>query len=216
VTVFAVATLGIMRSNLNWHLITHRLLPAWISVPIVAFFITWGMARSLYPLRGWNYRLYEHLSKHEWKLRAIVIASSCYLAVAVGAHLAYVVGPLAVAGVLEMKMGMLLFTPVFGLGGHVFFSTTKTVGKGLVPIGLYSATIVNLVVGTLVLVISWLGLPQSMVHAQTLCVLAIALTKDGSYEVLRHRMIRKIFVFWIVTPLLSSLFAVLLLWAFGR
>jgi sulfate permease len=214
VTVFAVMSLGLMRSNLNWDTVVYRLLPAWLTVPPAAFVLTWVLSRRLYPLRGWNYRLYEHLTKHEWKLRVIVIASSCYLAVAVGANnVANVVAPLATAGVFRVETGMLLFTPVFAIGGVVFFRSAKTIGSDVVPLGLYSATIINVVVGSLVLFVSWVGIPQSLVHAQVLAVFAIALAKEGSYELFRHRVIRRIVAFWIISPLVASVFvALLLLW----
>lgn len=215
VTVFAIASVGVVRGNLNGSTILFKLVPAWVTVPPLAFALTWVAARQLYPLRGWNYRLYEHLTKHEWKLKITVVASSCYLAVAVGAHVANVVAPLATAGVFELRTGMLLFTPVFGLGGLVFFKGAKTIGSDVVPLGLYSATIVNVVVGTLVLLVNRLGIPQSLVHAQVLAVCAIALAKEGSYELLRHRLVRKIMVFWVVSPVIAAAFVVLQLWWLG-
>jgi phosphate/sulfate permease len=214
VTVFSLISLGLMRSNLNAHTIFYKLLPAWISIPVAAFFITWAVSRQLYPLRGWNYRFYEHLTKHEWKLRLLVIASSCYLAVAAGAnHVANVVAPLASAGVFSVATGMLLFTPLFGLGA-VFLSPAKTMSEDVVPLGLYSAAIINIVVGTLVLTASRLGISQSIVQAHALAVFAIAFAKEGSYGVFRHRVIRRILVYWIVTPLIAAGFVAALILLF--
>ena len=205
VTVFAIVALGLMRGNLTTHTITHKLLPAWLSIPPMAFLLTFILTRSLYPLRGWNYRLYEHLTKHEWKLRILVIVSSCYLAVAVGANnVANVVGPLATAGMFDVQTGMLLFAPVFALGGIVFFRIAKTIGSDVVPLGLYSAMIINVVVGSMVLIVSWFGIPQSLVHAQVLSVIGVALAKEGSYELLRHPLLRRIAVFWLISPLIAG------------
>jgi phosphate/sulfate permease len=216
VTVFGLMSLGLMRSNLNTHTIVYKLLPAWILVPATAFVLTWAFSRQLYPLRGWNYRLYEHLSKHEWKLRLIVIVSACYLALAAGANnVANVVGPLASAGVFSVKTGMLLFTPIFGLGA-AFLSPGKTIGRDVVPLGLYSAAIINLVVGSLMLFVSWLGISQSLVQAHVLAVFAIAFAKEGSYEVFRHKVIRRILIYWIISPLLAATFVAVLLRLFGR
>lgn len=210
ITVFAIAALGMSRGNLNADTILYKLLPAWLTVPPLAFGLTYALTRSLYPLRGWNYRFYEHLTKHEWKLRALVIVSSCYLAIAVGANnVANVVAPLATAGIFDVQTGMLLFTPLFAIGGFIFHRATKTIGSDVVPLGLYSAVIINVVVGSMVLVISWIGLPQSLVHAQVLAVFGIALAKEGSYELLRHRVIRRIALFWIVSPLIASVLVVL-------
>lgn len=213
VTVFAIAALGVTRENLDWDTVLYKVLPAWLTVPPLAFLVTLLLTRGLYPLRGWNYRLYEHLTKHEWKLRVLVIVSSCYLAIAVGANnVANVVGPLATAGVFDVQTGMLLFTPLFALGGIVFHKATTTIGSDVVPLGLYSAMIINVVCGSMVLVVSWLGIPQSLVHAQVLSVIAIALAKEGSYELLRHRVIRRIAMFWVVSPLIASALVVLQLY----
>jgi sulfate permease len=215
VTVFAIAALGLSRGNLDTDVILFKLLPAWLTIPPIAFLITFALTRSLYPLRGWNYRFYEHLTKHEWKLRAMVILSSCYLAVAVGANnVANVVGPLAAAGVFDVESGMMLFTPMFVIGAMIFHRSTTTIGSDVVPLGLYSAVIINVVVGSMVLVISWIGMPQSIVQAQVLSVFGIALAKEGSYELLRHKMIRRIAVLWIVSPLIAAALVVLQLLVF--
>jgi sulfate permease len=212
VTVFALVALGLVRGNLNTHTLIHKLLPAWIAVPPLSFGITLLVGRLLYPLRGWNYRLFEHLSKHEWKMRLIVLGSSCYLAVAIGANnIANVVGPLSTAHVFDVTTGMIAFTPVFGLGAYFFGGSAKTIGVDVVPLGLYSAAIINVVVGTLVITVSWLGIPQSLVHAQVLSVFAISFLKHGSYEMLRHRLVRRIVMFWVVSPLLAATFVVILL-----
>lgn len=212
VTVFAVSSLGVARGNLNWDTILFRLAPAWLLVPVLAGTATYLLARRLYPLRGWNYRIYEHLTKHEWKLRVLVIASSAYLALAVGANnIANVVGPLATAGVFEVQTGMLLFTPLFALGGIVFFRSSQTIGSDVVPLGLYSASIMNVVVASMVLVMSWIGYPQSIVQAQVLSVFGIALAKDGAHELARNRVVRRIALLWVISPLLAAALVALLL-----
>lgn len=205
VTVFALISLGLSRGTLSWDTFLHRLLPAWLAIPPVGFLATWLITSQLYPLRGWNYRFYEHLTKHEWKLRALVIASSCYVALGIGAsNVPNVVAPLAAARVFGVSTGMLLFTPVFALGGMVFSRTALAIGSEVVPLGLYSATIINLVVGSLVLASARLGIPQSLVQAQVLCVLAIAYTKEGGYGLLRHRMMHRIGLLWIAAPLIAA------------
>lgn len=212
VTVFSLTSLGLMGGNLNSDTIFYKLLPAWVSVPPIAFLLSWLMSKRLYPLRGWNYRLYEHLTKHEWKLRALVIGSSCYVAMGIGAsNVPNVVAPLSTAGVFDVQTGMLLFTPVFAMGGFVFSRTAMTIGRDVVPLGLYSATIINIVVGTLILICARMGVPQSLVHAQVLAVFGIAYAKEGGHDLIRHPLLRKIAVLWIMAPLIAAGLTALLL-----
>ena len=210
VTVLAIIAVGVMRGNLNSSTFVYKILPSWLSVPFISFALTLAISRLLYPLRAWNFRFYEHLSKHEWKLRALVLGSSCYLAVAVGAHVANVVAPLATAGLIRQRLGMVLFAPLFGVGAWLFSSIAKTMGSEVAPLGLYSAMLINVVVGTLLLIIYWLGIPQSLVHAHVMSVFAIAFAKRGSYEIVRHPVIRRILIFWFVTPMIAFAFVVVL------
>ncbi len=216
VTVFALISLGLVRGNLSWDSFLHRLLPAWLTIPPAAFLVTWLFTGRLYPLRGWNYRLYEHLTRHEWKLRALVISSSCYVAMGVGAsNVPNVVAPLSTAGVVSVPTGMLLFTPVFALGGMIFSRTATTIGSEVVPLGLYSATIINTIVGSFILASAWFGIPQSLVQTQVLCVFAIAFAKEGGHGLLRHQMIRRIGLLWIGAPLIAAGLVALQLLVFG-
>jgi phosphate/sulfate permease len=62
----------------------------------------------------------------------------------------------------------------------------------------------NVVVGSIVLVVSWIGLPQSLVHAQVMSVFGIALAKDGVHDLVRNRVVRRIALFWVISPLVAS------------
>lgn len=205
VTVFSVAAVGLRHGNLNLDTLLRRLLPAWIALPMVSFAVTAFVVKRFYPLRGWNFRVYEHLSKHEWKLRAIVVAGSCYVSAAIGANnVANVVGPVSAAGLLDVLPGLLLFAPLFGVGGRIIEAPARTIGFRTVPLGLYSATIVNVVIGTLLLLASWQGIPQSLVQVHAAAVFAVAYRKDGSYETLRHPLVRRMVLLWFLTPLVAG------------
>ena len=204
ITVFAIATVGVRNGGLNVDTLLYRLLPAWVGLPLLAFLLTWGIARLFYPLRGWNFRVYEHLSKHEWKLRALAIVGSCYLSLAVGANnVANVVGPLATSGAVDPFVGFICMAPVFGLGGWLFGGAATTQSTGIVPIGLFSATIGNVVVATLVLVVSWLGIPMPAVHVSALSVVALSRAKEGSVHMMPRALLIKMVVVWFTSPLVA-------------
>lgn len=205
VTVFAIATVGIQRSNLRSEAIVRKLVPAWIALPMAAFLFTWLVLRALYPLRGWNLRVHEHLAKHEWKLRALSIVSSCYVALAIGANnVANVVGPLAAAEVVDVTLGFVLIAPLFGIGAVIFPSPAKTVANEIVPLGVLTASLCNLVVGSLLLVASRLGIPQSLVQMNAATVIAVSLVKEGDVRLMRGAVLRRIGALWLATPLIAA------------
>jgi phosphate/sulfate permease len=204
VTVFALTAVGIARGNLIEETLFSRFFPVWVALPVASFVITAVITRIFYPLRGWNYRVYEHLEKHTWKLRALVVASSCYVAFAAGGNnVPNVVGPLVGSGVTSAMVGFLVMAPIYGLGGALFRSPTNTVGKDIVPMGLFSATICNLVTGSLVIVASLLKVSQSLVQVNMASVLAVSFVKDGGHLLIRHPTLWRIFALWFVTPLIS-------------
>jgi sulfate permease len=212
VTVFAIVTVGLDRGNLKTDVLFYRLIPAWVGLPLLSFLLTRGVVHLFYPLRGWNFRFYEHMVKHEWKLRAIVVGSSCYVALAIGSsNVANVVAPLATAGVLNMATGFLLISPLFGVGGAIFGGPARTVGREIVPIGLFTAAICNVVVGSIILLAARFGIPQSLVQVNAAAVMAVAHAKDGLDQVLGHGVIRKIAVAWLVTPFLASAITLVML-----
>jgi len=205
VTVFSITAVGLVRGNLNTDTLFRRIYPAWVALPLASFALSAGITRIFYPLRGWNYRLYEHLLKHEWKLKWLVVASSCYVALANGGNnVANVVGPLSAAKVLPMRTAFLLMAPIFGFGAALFRSPAKTVGNMVVPIGLFSASIVNIVTGTILIIASSFRIPQSLVQVNMFAVLAVSLVKDGAYQMSRHRTVWRIFALWFITPLIAA------------
>jgi sulfate permease len=204
VTVFALSAVGLARGNLNQKTLTTRFLPVWVLLPLASFAATTTLTRIFYPMRGWNTRLHEHLLKHTWKLRALVIASSCYVAFAAGGNnVANVVGPLVAAGVMDVTPAFLLMAPIYAFGGVLFRAPTKTVGREIVPIGLFSATICNLVTGSLIIVASLLKVSQSLVQVNMAAVLAVSFIKDGGHVAVRSRTLWRVFGLWLLTPLIA-------------
>jgi sulfate permease len=205
VTVFGIGVVGLTRGNLNADTFLYRLLPAWIGLPVASFVLTVILVRLFYPLRGWNYRVYEHLQKHEWKLRAFTLISSCYVAVAVGANnTSLIVGPIAAAGTLERDAAFLAIAPLFALGAGLIPWPARTIGKDIVPLGVFTASLSNLVVGTCLITASRLGIPQSLVQLSTASVLGVSFVKEGDVRFMHGGLIKKIGILWLVTPLLAS------------
>lgn len=206
VTVAAIIALGVHDGHLATRMLTHRLLPAWLLLPLVAFVVSAGMMRALYPLGGArSFGLHAWLSRHAGVLRLLALASSCYVALAIGANnVANAVGPLSAAGVVSVGTGLLLLSPIFGLGAVVMGGPARTIARDVVPLGLFAATLCNVVVATLLLVASHLGLPQSLVQLNAAAVLGVALVKEGPSAMLDGRSTRRMLVLWVITPILAA------------
>lgn len=204
VTVAAIVALGAFRGDLTTHTLTHRLIPAWIVLPLASFVLCAVGVRLVYPLYGGG-RIHSLIHHHERLLRALLVASSCYVALAIGANnVANVAGPLAAAGVLDVATGLLWFSPLFGIGAAVFDGPARTIARDVVPLGVLTATICNLVVASLLLVASRLGLPQSLVQLNAAAVLGVALVKEGRSGVFSGRGTRRMLGLWLVTPVVAA------------
>lgn len=206
VTVAAIVALGVHDGQLATRTLTHRLLPAWALLPLGAFALTAAAMRAMYPLHGrGRFDLHARLLRRAGALRGLAIASSCYVALAIGANnVANAVGPLSAAGVMSVGTGMLALAPVFGVGAALLGGPARTIARGVVPLGLFAATLCNVVVASLLLVASWLGLPQSLVQLSAAAVLGVALVKEGAGGMLDGRGTRRMLRLWVMTPILAA------------
>lgn len=204
VTVAAIITLGVVDGDLTTHTLTHRLLPAWILLPLVGFVLTVVAVRATYPLTGWS--LHTWLTKRHTLLRVLAFASSCYVAFALGANnVANAVGPISAAHVVDVTTGMWLLAPAFGIGAFVLRGPARMIGRDVVPIGLLTATICNIIVASLLIIASRMGLPQSLVQLNAATVLGVALVKEGPSAMFDGRGTRRMLVLWVITPILAAL-----------
>lgn len=213
VTVFALVAAGVQIGHLETDVLFRRLLPAWIIMPLIAYGVTWIIMRRLYPLRPANFRLHERLRRHEGKIRWAVLGTSCYVAMAIGSNnVGNVVGPLAAAGVVGLVTGLATMAPVFGIGALLFPGPARTVGESIVPIGPVAASLVSFVVGTMLLCASWYGIPQSLVQLNAAAVIAVWRVKEDAASASEHPALRRMLLLWLVTPLLSLVLTMTLLW----
>lgn len=209
VTVAAIIALGLQRGNLTTTALTHRLLPAWIALPVIGFVLSAIAVRLTYPLaNGWS--LHAWFSKRIRLLRVLALASACYVALAIGANnVANAVGPISAAHVLDIRTGVWVLAPMFGLGALILRGPARTIGSHVVPLGLLTATLCNVIVASLLVIASHLGIPQSLVQLNAAAVLGVALVKEGPSGMFYGRSTRRMLVLWIVTPILASLLTVL-------
>jgi sulfate permease len=190
------------------------MLPFWVALPVIGYFLTFFLGKIVYPPRRSNFWIYEKLVNNKGRLRAFIIIASCYNAFSVGTNnVANAVGPLAGAGMIDKTLGLILIAPVFGLGSILFHETLDTTGEKIVPLGLFSATIICFVTGTLIIIASAFGVPQSFVMVKVAAVFAVSGLKQGHRITFANPVTKKTYLTWIITPLVALFVSYILTWA---
>ncbi len=205
VTVGAILGAGMYFKHLNMQTFFLKILPMWIFLPLLSYFLTWLIYRKIYPPEHDNLHIYQKLFANERKLKISALMASCYVAFAIGTNnVANAVGPLFGAGIMGINLGLILVSPLFGIGALVLGKgTMETAGKEIVPLGLFSSTLVSFVTATLLIFASILGIPQSLVQLNILSIFAVSCLKNGHRCTLDRRLTKKTFLIWAVTPLIS-------------
>lgn len=187
------------------------LIPFWVGLPLIAYILTYFLGKLVYPPANKNFWIYEKLVNHRHRLKTFVIIASCYNAFSVGTNnVANAVGPLFGADIIGKTLGLVLIAPVFGLGSLIFHGPLKTASEKIVPLGLFSATIVCLVTGTLMIIASIFGVPQSFVMIKLASLFAISGLKNGHKITFANPVTQKTYLSWIITPILAVVISFLL------
>jgi sulfate permease len=189
------------------------LIPFWVLLPIIGYLLTFFLGRIVYPPRKNNFWIYEKLVNHSERLKRFVLIASCYNAFSVGANnVANAVGPLAGAGIIDKTLGLTLIAPTFGAGSLLFHESLKTAGEKIVPLGLLSATIICIVTGTLMIIASACGVPQSFVIIKVASVFAISGLKNGHKTTFTNPVTKRTYLTWVITPLIAVVLSYILTW----
>ena len=212
VTVASILGVGLYYGSIYSHTFLY-LLPFWIILPLLGYFLTYFLGRLVYPPKKNNLWIYEKLVNHGDRLRIFVIIASCYNAFSVGTNnVANAVGPLYGAGIIGDVLGLALIAPIFGLGGLAFANQLKTTSTKIVPLGLLTATLICFVTGTLMIIASLLGVPQSFVMIKMAAVFAVAGLKNGHRTTFTNPITKKTYLTWIIMPIIAVIISYLLTW----
>ncbi len=216
VTVGAIVGAGLYFRHLNLATLFLKIIPMWVILPLLSYFLTLLIYRRIYPPEHDNLHIYQKLFANERKLRFSALAVSCYVAFAIGTNnVANAVGPLFGAGILNILPGLVLVAPIFGIGAWVLGKgTLETAGREIVPLGLFSSTLVSFVTATLLIFASILGIPQSLVQLNLSSIFAVSCLKNGHKYTWDQHIIQKTFIIWFITPLVSLAISFLLLFLF--
>jgi sulfate permease len=204
VTVASIAGVGAYYGKLDLKTLAF-MIPFWVLLPLLAYYLTHSITGYIYPPRKRNFWVYERFINHQGKLKMMVIAMSCYSAFAVGTNnVANVVGPL-MGSLRDLTVLSLLalFALIYGLGAFIFTEPIKTAGEKIVPLGLLTASIISLVSGTLMLIASAYGVPQSFVMLKMGAIFAVSSLKDGSKETFQKPLTKRTLYTWTINPIIT-------------
>ena len=218
VTVGAIAGAGLYFQHFYVKTLFLKILPMWVILPFLSYTLTFFLYRIIYPPEHDNLHIYQKLFANEKKLRLSSFIVSCYVAFAIGTNnVANAVGPLAGAGIISVNAGLPLVAPLFGIGaGVIGKGPLETAGGEIVPLGLFSSTLVSFVTATLLIFASIFGVPQSLVQLNLFSIFAISCVKNGHRCTLDHHITRKTFWVWLITPVAAIIISYILLVIFNQ
>lgn len=205
VTVAAIAGVGCFIGDVNTGEIL-RFIPFWILLPLLSYLMTYILVGRIYPPRSSNFWVYQKFVNQKSRLKVFVLVASCYNAFSVGTNnVANVVGPLM--GYTEddgtSTVLMTVLALIYGTGAIIFTGPIKTAGNKIVPLGLMTASIISFISGTLMIIASWWGVPQSFVMLQMGALFAVSSLKHGTEYTLKNPLIQRTFYTWTINPIIT-------------
>ena len=203
-----------------------EIIPAWFILPVISFFLTLTLGKYIYgPLKKKKLINFKQLKTHP-VLRLCVILSSCFVAFSIGANnVANASGPIhsllvnqlniqnsGVNYLICMIIATLIIAPCFALGSSMFGSRVlKTTGKEIIEFGPIGALAISLVTGSLLLLASVTrGIPTALAQLNVGAIIGLGAYKVGIKEIMTRTSVKKIFMVWIVSPVISFSIALLL------
>ncbi|GGK78204.1 inorganic phosphate transporter [Haloarcula sebkhae] len=194
--VGAIVGLGLASGTLNQALM-FVIVSAWIVAPLVSLAIGLVVGRYLYPYLD-RYVAFTKFDLHFVQIdrsgtiprpylnknaspqdvvgSLSVVLIGCYMAFSAGAsNAANAVAPLVgEGGALTVDQGVLLAVVAFGLGSFTIARRTlETVGDDITELPILASLIVSVVGGTVITILSYLGIPASLAVSTTSAIIGL-------------------------------------------
>ncbi|MCB9284321.1 MAG: inorganic phosphate transporter [Lewinellaceae bacterium] len=229
-TVLSIAGAATALDGLNTHKLFVEIIPTWIILPIVSFAIMFALSKWLFPLfEGKAFSVdYPRLNQHRG-LKTLLILSSMYVAFSIGANnVANAAAPIASLTANELGrealdhflpiiiLSVLVVAPCFAIGSSLLgHKVTRTTGKEIVAVNPFYATIIAILVASLLIFASVTkGIPTSLVQLNSAAFIALSITKNGVKETFRNRTVKRFFTVWAVAPAFAYVLTYVLIQAF--
>jgi PiT family inorganic phosphate transporter len=174
---------------------------SWILCPAVAMILSavgYLVMRRILRQVTWTPRIQRMLS---W----LVLVSACYAAYSLGANNAgNIVGPIGNLRQIPMFLLLLLSAAAMATGVITFGrGVAEAIGKGIVPLDLVGAVVVQTSMGLAIHLYSTIGIPVSTSHTVVGAVIGVGLVRG--IQMVGRRKIAEIGMGWVATPVAAVL-----------
>lgn len=218
-TVLSIAGAATAIGGLNSHKLFYEIIPTWVILPIVSFLIMFSLTKWIFPLIKNKVFTddYSHLKEHKG-LKYLLILSSLYVAFSIGANnVANAAAPIASLTANEIGqdsiqnflpiiiLSVLIVAPCFAIGSSLLgHKVTKNTGKGIVEVSPFYATIIAIIVASLLIFASIVkGVPTSLVQLNGACFIALSISKNGFKNTFSNKTVKRFFTVWGVAPIFA-------------
>jgi phosphate/sulfate permease len=218
-TVLSISGAATALDSLNMKKLMLEIIPTWFLLPVIAFGIMLLLSRYLVPFIQ---RKISHANAARWQqhafLRYALILGSLFVAFSIGANnVANAASPLASLTTNELGtsaagqflpvflLSVLTVAPCFAIGSALLgHKVTRSTGKEIVEVSPFYATLIALLVATLLLLTSVTqGIPTSLVQLNGAAFIALSISKQGWKHTFHNKTVRRFFSVWMVAPMLA-------------
>lgn len=214
-TVGAIAGLGLATGTLNYATIA-EIISWWVVTPIIGFWIGGIIGRYIYPEVNQRVQIEKsdgpllvldrsgpiptpvlgpNTTRSELMTTTVVLVIGCYMAFSAGAsNVPNAAAPLVGgAGGLDADIAIVIATLAIGLGGFTIARRTmESVGGELSEIPLLAALFVMVTASTITTLLSWIGIPISLVMATVMTIVGIGWGRATRPITFREAMTRDV------------------------
>ncbi|MDG5817872.1 inorganic phosphate transporter [Natronococcus sp. A-GB7] len=194
-TVGAIAGLGLATDTLNVEVIGW-IITWWAVTPVIGFWVGATIGRYVYPELNRRFEIRNsagpllvldrngsvplpsfgpNTTFQELGGTIVVLVVGCYMAFSAGAsNVPNAVAPLVSSGALSEEPAIVLATVAIGFGGFTIARRTmESVGGELSDIPLLAALIVMITASTITTLLSWAGIPISLVMGSVMTIVGL-------------------------------------------
>ncbi|MDR4989313.1 MAG: inorganic phosphate transporter, partial [Bacteroidales bacterium] len=166
--------------------------------------------------------------KNHASLKWVVIITACYVSFAIGSNnMANAAAPVLAMAVnmLQVEVGsdnfmmlmlilVFMLAPMFGIGSSLFgHRVLQTTGREISRFGPLGASYISIITASILLVSSlWRGIPTSLVQMNTAAIIALGMVKSGHVHIWKNAPLKRIFVIWIVSPMIAMALSLFFTW----